>query len=97
MSSAARPHLRLYAKPGCHLCEQAEAELVRLRRRYPHTLEVVDISQDGELLARYGLRIPVLDVAEREYDAPLDAAAIERALADARNNRAAREVQRRGV
>jgi len=29
----------LYAKPGCHLCEQALGELERLRRRYPHELQ----------------------------------------------------------
>ena len=34
----------LYTKPGCHLCEEAEAELKRLERRYPHTLTLVDIT-----------------------------------------------------
>jgi hypothetical protein len=70
-------------KAGCHLCEQAEAELDRLRRRYPHRLERVDISADAELTRRYGERIPVLVIREREYAAPLSAAQIERALQDA--------------
>jgi hypothetical protein len=73
----------LYAKPGCHLCEQAEAALERLRKRYPHTLELVDISADLELMHRYGDRIPVLVVHGREYAAPLSAEAIERSLAHA--------------
>ena len=58
----------LYAKPGCHLCEQALGELERLRRRYPHELQVVDIS------------IPVLNIAGHESEAPLSAAVLERAL-----------------
>jgi glutaredoxin-like protein DUF836 len=80
-ANAAVPRLVLYGKPGCHLCEQAQAELARLRRRHPHALEIVDISQDPELLERYGLRIPVLVADGREYDAPLEAASIEQALA----------------
>ncbi len=72
--------IQLYMKPGCHLCEQAEAELQRLGRRYPHDVERVDISADPELLGRYGESIPVLVIGGREYAAPLSAATIERAL-----------------
>lgn len=67
-------------RPGCHLCELVEADLQRLSRRYPHQLELVDISRDAELLRRYGESIPVLLVGGREYPAPLSAAGIERAL-----------------
>jgi glutaredoxin len=72
--------LTLYSKPGCHLCEQAEADLRRLARRHPHQLQKVDITQDPVLLARYGERIPVLVIEGREYPAPLSAAMLERAL-----------------
>ncbi len=89
MTARVTPRLRLYAKPGCHLCEQATADLSRLQRRHPHSLEVVDISQNSELMARYGLRIPVLVIAGREFDAPLDATAIERALVDLDRHRIA--------
>jgi Glutaredoxin-like domain (DUF836) len=75
--------VRLYAKPGCHLCDQALAELDRLRRRYPHELQVVDISQDAELMRRYGERIPVLSIAGHESDAPLSTAVLEQALRQA--------------
>ena len=70
-------------KAGCHLCEEAEAELSRLAQRYPHRLERVDVEADAELLARYGERIPVLVVGGREYSAPLNGRAIEAALRDA--------------
>ena len=75
--------VQLYMKPGCHLCEQAESELGRLQGRYPHRLEVVDITAEAELQRRYGETIPVLVIGGREYAAPLSAATIERALQDA--------------
>ncbi|MCA1646502.1 MAG: glutaredoxin family protein [Chloroflexi bacterium] len=70
----------LFTRPGCHLCEDATAHLERLRRRYPHQLRQVDITADANLLRQYGERIPVLAIAGREYDAPLPAAVLERAL-----------------
>ena len=77
--------VRLLHKPGCHLCEMAERDLASLQRRYPHRLSLVDISRDPLLLARYGERIPVVQVGDREYGAPLPRAALERALRAAGN------------
>jgi hypothetical protein len=74
---------RLYFKPGCHLCEQAEADLSRLRKSQPHALELVDITACDELMRSYGERIPVLEVGGREYEAPLPMALLERALRNA--------------
>lgn len=70
----------LYTRPGCHLCETAEAELARLQRQVPHTLAVVDISDSAELEARYGERIPVLLAGGQEFAAPLSHSVLERAL-----------------
>jgi hypothetical protein len=72
--------LMLYVKSGCHLCEDAIRELRRLQSRYPHELELVDIHDDADLMARYGERIPVLHVGGREYAAPLLRSTLERAL-----------------
>jgi hypothetical protein len=51
------PQLILYSTSGCHLCEQAQ-------RIVQNTLGApapeVDIADDEQLLARYGVRIPVL-------------------------------------
>jgi len=74
---------RLYSKPGCHLCEQALADLEQLQKRVPHVLELVDISDDAQLMSTYGERIPVLSVGEREYSAPLGKALLEQALREA--------------
>jgi uncharacterized membrane protein len=73
-------YVTLYMKPACHLCEAALSALDRLRARYPHVVQPIDISTDPGLLQRYGERIPVLVVNGAEYDAPLMPAALERAL-----------------
>jgi phosphatidylglycerol:prolipoprotein diacylglycerol transferase len=73
-------HATLYMKPGCHLCEDAQRDLERLGARYPHTLAVIDISTDDDLVRQYWERIPVLKIGDREYDAPLAPAVLERAL-----------------
>src|SRR5262245_59008720 len=36
----------LYSRAGCHLCEQAEAVLVAVRRQAPFELTVVDVDSD---------------------------------------------------
>jgi hypothetical protein len=75
--------LILFSKPDCHLCADAVAELARLRAKYPHEVDVVDITSDPALEATYGERIPVLRSGEREVDAPLTRTVLERALRDA--------------
>jgi hypothetical protein len=70
----------LYMKPDCHLCETTRTDLERLRRRYPHELELVDITSDDDLVRQYGERIPVLKIAGREFDAPLTPAILENAF-----------------
>jgi glutaredoxin len=50
----------LYSKPGCHLCDEMKEVIDVVAARVPFVLEVVDISTDPDLQARYGLQIPVL-------------------------------------
>jgi glutaredoxin len=54
--------LTLYGKPGCHLCHEAREVVKRalLARAVP--LEEIDVSLDPALFARYGERIPVLEL-----------------------------------
>lgn len=57
--------LTLYSRPECHLCEEMLAELRPLiagRAR----VEIVDISEDEDLTARYALEIPVLAHGDEE-------------------------------
>jgi glutaredoxin len=53
----------LYARPGCHLCDEARAGLERLRREGARfELREVDIEGDDELHRRLLELIPVIDV-----------------------------------
>ena len=60
------PKLVLYGKPGCHLCDEARAEIERVRGDRPFELEQVDITLDPVLNRRYGERIPVLALDGQE-------------------------------
>ena len=55
-----RPHVVLYTKPGCHLCDEARREMARAGCRDLFTYEEVDINSDPELRRRYGWDIPVV-------------------------------------
>lgn len=52
----------LYGTEGCHLCEEAEVILNRLIEKRPELSEVelCDITTSDELMARYGVRIPII-------------------------------------
>jgi len=56
----------LYGRPGCHLCDDARAGLLRLAARRPFRLREVDIEADPALLRRYLERIPVICVDGEE-------------------------------
>ncbi len=74
--------LLLYSRPGCHLCEELAADLEPMLAGRA-VIEIVDISEDPALERRYGLRIPVLALGDRELCGfPLDKAVVERCLAD---------------
>jgi glutaredoxin len=72
----------LYGKPGCCLCDDARAEVARLRDRHGFALEEVDVSLDPLLQRDYGERIPVVAVDGQEAcDLGIDGAEVERLLA----------------
>ncbi len=72
----------LYGKPGCCLCDEARAEVERLRDRHGFALEEVDVSLDPRLYRDYGERIPVVAVDGQEAcELALDGAEVERLLA----------------
>ena len=60
MTTRSAPHLTLYSRPWCHLCEQMLDELKPLAAPYGATIEVVDVDGDPELVARYDELVPVL-------------------------------------
>ena len=52
----------LYTTLGCHLCEQAKALIKPLLAECDWQLQEVDIADDNHLMAKYGIRIPVLAI-----------------------------------
>jgi len=73
----------LYSRRGCHLCEVAEDLVVA---HHPQA-EVVDVDRDPATRARYGLRVPVLEIdgavaIEGRFDEALVARLAMRPAAD---------------
>lgn len=53
-------HLTVFARAGCHLCEDMVLELERLKPELGFEYSVRDVDDDPELVSRYGERVPVL-------------------------------------
>ena len=56
--------LQVYSRPGCHLCEVLIEELLPLVRG-ALIIEVRDIESDPDWLARYDIRVPVVEYQGR--------------------------------
>ncbi len=73
--------ITLYTGPNCHLCEQAKAVLYPLLTERGLCLVEVNIQTDAELQEKYGVRIPVVALANGEEKGwPFTAAQIGRLL-----------------
>ncbi len=77
------PTVRLYARPECHLCDEARSGLDALRADgVLFVLEEIDIESDERLLRRHLERIPVIVVEGEEVsELGLDADAVKAKLA----------------
>ncbi|HEX5826080.1 MAG TPA: glutaredoxin family protein [Candidatus Limnocylindrales bacterium] len=93
--SAPLPDLVLYARQGCHLCEEARAALELLladraaRGLAAPAIREVDIESDEELHGRYAFTIPVVSLGGRELDLATSPARLRRLLADVLDGTAA--------
>jgi glutaredoxin len=56
----------LFTRQGCHLCDEAKAEIERLRASAEFTLQVVDIDSDADLRAQYNEQVPVIFINGRK-------------------------------
>jgi glutaredoxin len=57
--------LVMYSRPGCHLCDDARAVLLRIGEPF----DEIDIDSDDDLFKRYLERIPVIALdGEELYD-----------------------------
>lgn len=70
------PHLTLYTRAGCHLCEEA-AQL--LAEHFPDLdVDLIDVDKQRETKEKYGLRVPVACIpGGPERDWPFGPADIE--------------------
>ena len=57
-----KPHVIVYSRPGCHLCDDAMRVIAEVKRETDLTLEEVNIEHDLELLQRYRFDIPVITI-----------------------------------
>ena len=56
----------LYTRQGCHLCEEAKAEMVPLLREFGARLHEVDIDSDPVLRERFTNDVPVIFLGQRK-------------------------------
>jgi glutaredoxin len=56
------PHVVIYSRPGCHLCEEAKKVIEASGYRGEYTLEEINIESEPELLRRYRYDIPVITI-----------------------------------
>jgi glutaredoxin len=66
--SRPEPRVRLYSKPGCHLCDDARAVVSDVCAELDVVWDEVDITADEDLAARYWEQIPVTLVDGRQHD-----------------------------
>lgn len=82
------PHLVLYARPGCHLCDEArEAIEVVLADRASRSLPVPalterNIDEDEDLQRRYLERIPVVELDGSRVELIVSVGKVRRLLAE---------------
>lgn len=76
-------HVEIYSRPGCHLCDDAKAEIERTIRRLGAAdgtvVTVTDIDQNTDLKERYGSEVPVIFInGTEEFRYRVDTAELER-------------------
>lgn len=77
----AKARVVIYTRPGCHLCDEAKAEIARANCPDLFQLEEINIEDDPELTRRYGYDIPVIKInGAHVFKHRLDAADFKREL-----------------
>ena len=57
-----KPHVIIYSRPGCHLCDEAKAAILSAGCSDEIVLEEINIESDEELLRKYKYDIPVIAI-----------------------------------
>jgi glutaredoxin len=86
MTTSPEIEVTLYTRKGCHLCEEAKAQMAPLLREFGARLREVDIDADETLRALYDVDVPVIFLGERKVAKHrLDLAQFRRQLERARH------------
>ena len=64
-------NVTLFTRKNCSLCDEVEAELMKLQEKYPHKLAVIDVDSDPVLTSKYGGSVPVVEVGPYSLKAPI--------------------------
>jgi len=81
---AAPRDVTIYSRPGCHLCEDAKAQIAPLLKEFGARLTEINIDEDPELRARYDYDVPVFFLGARKAAKhSVDLAQFRRQLRDA--------------
>jgi hypothetical protein len=74
----------MYSRRRCGLCDEAREVVEGVGRALPLEFEEVFIDGDDDLELRYGIRIPVIEVAGREvFELTVDAEALAELVSSA--------------
>jgi glutaredoxin len=66
LAAAGPLDVTLYTRPGCHLCDEAKAQIAPLLAAAGARLREVNIDEDPVLRARYDFDVPVLFLGWRK-------------------------------
>jgi hypothetical protein len=71
----------LYARDGCHLCDEARRVIGEIRGSVRFDFTEIDIETDDSLIRDYGIRIPVVTVdGEELFEISVDPAEFRAAV-----------------
>ena len=56
------PLLKFYTKESCRLCDIAFEIVARVSKKIKFNIETVDITQSDDLMMKYGIEIPVIEI-----------------------------------
>lgn len=68
MTDTGAPRVRLYSKPGCHLCDDARVVIERVCTDLGTSYDEVDISTSPDLMKEYAEEVPVTLVDGARHD-----------------------------
>ena len=71
MNGETRARVRIYSKPGCHLCDEARTVVAQVCDELGESFDEIDITSGPDsagLMAAYGEEIPVTFVDGAQHD-----------------------------